>query len=242
MPYDSDDEEDFFAEAQRLVQKPTSGGSGLDAFEVVSAGVVPTDGGFKRRNDWVNFKLQLRVIVVRLYYSRLTAVLYGSTFLLAAVLLAQALGFDTPLGGEPRLRFLLETLITMSLLVEVALRAVVLGREYLDSWYNIFDGTIALASGFFLFWASPLSSPKSELKNAFSEEKQEDLELSQSLVMVRIIVQFARVLLIVEHTQRLRRERDGGGDVPDFDEIDLDFGVLQEKVLQSRRRGEDDGL
>jgi len=182
--------------------------------------------------------------VVRLYYSKFTAFLYLATLLLAGVLLAITLGLDTPLRDSPAMFSVLEGVVTMSLFTEVLLRLVVLGRDYLNSWSNVLDLVVALASGSLFFWAAPRASKAEDF-----ERQKEDVELSQSLVMARTLVQFGRVLLIAEHARRSRQSKHSDdldfsslGDGSGLD-IDLDFSVLREQKLQVRSRNEEiDGL
>merc|ERR1712032_602769 len=86
---------------------------------------------------------QLRRVVTCLYYSRLTAALYLATFLLAGVLLAMTLGLNTPLRDAPRTMLLMELLVSLSLVLEVGLRAAVLRRAYLQTWTNLLDLIVA---------------------------------------------------------------------------------------------------
>jgi len=181
----------------------------------------------------------LQGAVVRLYYSKFTAFLYLATLLLAGVLLAITLGLDTPMRDSPAILLWLEGIVSISLFTEVALRAVVLGREYLRSWANVLDAVVALASGFMMFYAAPRAAKTEEF-----EKQKEDVELGQSLVMARTLVQFGRVLLIAEHARRSRQAK--GSDDLDFSilggdaglDIDLDFSVLREHKLQARNRDE----
>lgn len=189
----------------------------------------------------------LRGAVVRLYYSRLTAVLYVGTLVLAGVLLAVTLGMDTPLKDAPGALMVLEALVTISLFAEVLLRAVVLGRDYLRSWANILDSVIAVASASLLFWAAPRASRQLDF-----ETQKEDVEMSQSLVMARIMVQFLRVLLIAQHAQRSSRQAAGRTEDISFSsleasggadwDMDFDFAALRERELQEKHRTEDFGL
>ncbi|CAE7949841.1 unnamed protein product, partial [Symbiodinium sp. KB8] len=94
-----------------------------------------------------------RAVVVRLYYSQLTAFLYLATMVLAAVLLCVTLGMDSPLRDAPRVLLFLEGLVTASLVLEVALRAVVLGASYLKSWSNAVDCLVAVLSAGLFFCA-----------------------------------------------------------------------------------------
>jgi len=176
--------------------------------------------------------------VVRLYYSRLTAGLYCATVVLAGGLLAITLGFNTPLRDQPMIIFCLEAAVTLSLFVEVALRVIVLGDEYLQSWSNILDCTVALASTILLFSAAPKAS-----KAMNYQAQREDVELGQSLILFRTVVQFARIALIAQHARR-SRESKGATDVS-FADIDLDFSVLREQALKARNvsnREDSDGL
>mmetsp|Transcript_117023 Transcript_117023/g.331178 ORF Transcript_117023/g.331178 Transcript_117023/m.331178 type:complete len:232 (-) Transcript_117023:156-851(-) len=184
----------------------------------------------------------LRGAVVRLYYSRFTAYLYIATFVLAGCLLVANLGMDTPLRDAPRVLVMLEALVSLSLFLEVVLRAVALGREYVRSCANLVDGAVAAASVFLMFWAAP----QAVRAHNFEGEK-EDVELSESLVMGRIIFQFVRVLLIAQHARRSKQAK-ASEDVtfssligaPD---LNLDFAVLLERQLQEQRRSQDfDGL
>eukprot|EP00811_Abedinium_folium_P000198 NODE_10180_length_1371_cov_3.975080.p1 GENE.NODE_10180_length_1371_cov_3.975080~~NODE_10180_length_1371_cov_3.975080.p1 ORF type:complete len:261 (-),score=103.87 NODE_10180_length_1371_cov_3.975080:441-1223(-) len=185
----------------------------------------------------------LKGAVVRLYYSRLTAFIYLATLLVAAVLLLVTLGLDTPLRDAPRTLTTLETVVTLSLFVEVSLRAVVVGREYFQSWSNVADAVIAVASAALMFWAAPRASRAEDF-----EKQKEDVELSQSLVMARTLMQFVRVLLIAQHARR-SRQASASEDIT-FSELirdvnldtDLDFSVLREMRLQEMHRAEDFGL
>merc|ERR1719389_397759 len=126
----------------------------------------------------------------------------------------------------------LEGVVSLSLFLEVMLRAVVLGRDYLRSWPNILDGIVALASGSLLFFAAPRASKAEEF-----EKQKEDVELSQSLVMARILVQFGRVLLIAEHARRSRQAKSAGGQDVSFaglTELDFDFSLLRDERLLAR--------
>lgn len=185
----------------------------------------------------------LKGAVVRLYYSRLTAVLYFGTLVLAGTLLAITLGLDTPLRDAPGALLVLEGLVSLSLFVEVALRAMVIGKEYLRSWSNILDCGFAVMSASLIFWAAPRASESKDF-----ETQKQDVELSQSLVMIRTMVQFGRVLLIAQHAVRSRRAN--ASEEVTFSRliagpnvnVDLDFAVLRERELQQRNRSEDFGL
>ena len=48
------------------------------------------------------------------------------------------------------------------------------------------------------------------LFNTIACEQSQDAELSQSLIMFRILVQFGRLLMIAEHVQRARKSQDSG--------------------------------
>jgi len=197
-----------------------------------------------RRPEDIRWDL-LHGMVARLYYSRLTAVLYLGTLVLAGVLLAITLGLNTPLRDAPVALLGFEAIVSLSLSMEVTLRAIVLGKEYLRSWSNVMDVAVALASVSLMFWSAPRASRANDF-----EAQKEDVELSQSLVMLRIIVQFLRVLLITSHARRSRNAKNVGdisfgdlsslmtpGQFPDFD-----FAVLQESELQEMHRTEDFGL
>mmetsp|Transcript_59997 Transcript_59997/g.186050 ORF Transcript_59997/g.186050 Transcript_59997/m.186050 type:complete len:119 (+) Transcript_59997:53-409(+) len=67
-------------------------------------------------SSWPEF---LQAVETQLYYSRFTSALYATTFLLAGILLATTLGFETPLQRAPRTLWLLEALVSLSLWVEV---------------------------------------------------------------------------------------------------------------------------
>jgi hypothetical protein len=184
----------------------------------------------------------LQGAVVRIYYSKITAFLYLGTLVLAGVLLAITLGLDIPLRDAPGLLLGLEGIVSISLFTEVVLRAVVLGREYLQSVANILDAIVAIASASLMFWAAPRASKAEEF-----EKQKEDVKLSQSLVMARTLVQFGRVLLIAQHARRSRQAK-SSDDVAfsslgaDGLDLDLDFAVLREQKLQARNRSEDLGL
>merc|ERR1712137_8859 len=165
---------------------------------------------------------------------------YVGTFVVAAVVLSTTLGFYTPLSDHPRVLVVLEVLVNLSLILEVALRATVLGKAYLQSWYNILDVAMACLSGGFLFFEAPIDS-----RHGHRESTREDMELSQSLVMLRIIVQFARLLLIAEHAQRSRKSLQAADDVvmgSPFDDLNLDFALLRERDMQAKHCGEYDGF
>lgn len=176
----------------------------------------------------------LQGAVVRLYYSKFTAVLYLGTLVLAGILLAITLGLDTPLRDAPQVLLTLEAVVSLSLFMEVVLRAVVLGRSYMQSYANILDGLVAIASASLLFWAAPRASASQEY-----ERQKEDVELSQSLVMARMLVQFGRVLLIAEHARRSRQAK--SADDISFASLsaDFDFSTLCEPQLQEKHRDED---
>lgn len=176
----------------------------------------------------------LQGAVVRLYYSKLTAVLYLGTLVLAGILLAVTLGLDTPLRDAPRMLLVLEGVVSLSLFMEVVLRAVVLGRSYLQSYANILDGLVAVASASLLFWAAPRASASQEY-----ERQKEDVELSQSLVMARTIVQFGRVLLIAEHARRSRQAKSADDITFATLSAEFDFSALCEPQLQEKHREED---
>ncbi|CAJ1368126.1 unnamed protein product [Effrenium voratum] len=176
----------------------------------------------------------LRGIVVQLYYSQITAVLYLATMVLAALLLCITLGSDSPLREAKALLFL-EAFVTVSLVVEVVLRAIVQGKAYLKSWSNAIDTCVAVISSGLFFVAAP---------SAAGEAQKEDVELSQSLVMARIIFQFCRVLVIASHARRAS-EAEGGKvsfDVQMLEELeDFDFSQLKQEI-QDRHRKDDFGL
>lgn len=185
----------------------------------------------------------LRGVVVRLYYSRATAAIYVAIFLASAVLLCITLGMDTPLRDAPFALLFLEGLVTFSLFMEVVLRAIVLGSDYLKSWSNLLDALVAIVSASLMFLAAPRASQTGNF-----ETQKEDVELSQSLIMLRTMVQFGRLLLIAKSVNRSRQAH-AGDDVTfsklmgeDGLDIDLDFGALQERELQARHRAEDFGL
>ena len=182
----------------------------------------------------------LRGMVVRLYYSQITAGLYLATLVLAALLLCITLGLDTPLREAPRALVFLEGFVTASLVVEVVLRAIVQGRSYLKSWWNVLDCSVAFVSGGLFFFAAP---------RAMGEAQKEDVELSQSLVMARVIFQFARVLLIASYARRaggtLQPQPVSFANVTEMLEFtdlqDFDFTLLKQE-LQDRHRKDDFGL
>lgn len=186
----------------------------------------------------------VRDSVVRLYYSRITAVIYFATLVLAGVLLVVTLGLDTPLRDAPGALLALESAVTLSLFLEVLLRALAVGKEYLQSWSNLLDCAFAVASAVLLFWAAPRASQSQDF-----ETQKQDVELSQSLVMARMVVQFGRVLLIAQHARR-SRQASCSGDIS-FSELvantdlerDLDFSVLRGREWQQKKhRSEDFGL
>lgn len=180
----------------------------------------------------------LRGVVVRLYYSQITAGLYFATMVLAALLLCITLGLDTPLREAPRALVFLEGFVTASLVVEVALRAIVQGENYLKSWWNAIDCSVAFVSSGLFFFAAPRAS---------DEAQKEDVELSQSLVMARVIFQFARVLLIASHARRAGKMQEEVSfanvtEMLEFTDIqDFDFTLLKQEV-QDRHRKDDFGL
>lgn len=191
----------------------------------------------------INYDI-LQGAVVRLYYSRFTAGLYGFTLLLAGVLLMITLGLDTPLRDAPLMLLVLEGVVSVSLFTEVVLRAIVLGREYLESLPNILDACVAVASFSLMFVAAPRASSAKQY-----EAQKEDVELSQSLVMVRTVVQFVRVLTIANHAHRSSQAKSadditfsklfsGAGDL----EVAFDFAKLREWDLHEKHRMEDFGL
>eukprot|EP00913_Durusdinium_trenchii_P028019 g26270.t1 len=170
----------------------------------------------------------LRGVVARLYYSQITAGLYLATMVLAALLLCITLGMETPLRDAPRALLFLEGIITLSLVVEVILRAIVQGRNYLKSWWNAVDGSLAVLSSGLFFFAAP---------RAAGEAQKEDVELSQSLVMARVIFQFVRVLRIASLARRASTAR--GPDVSfanvtemlEFTDLeDFDFTLLKQET------------
>ncbi|CAK9118707.1 unnamed protein product, partial [Durusdinium trenchii] len=181
----------------------------------------------------------LRGVVARLYYSQITAGLYLATMVLAALLLCITLGMETPLRDAPRALLFLEGIITLSLVVEVILRAIVQGRNYLKSWWNAVDGSLAVLSSGLFFFAAP---------RAAGEAQKEDVELSQSLVMARVIFQFVRVLRIASLARRASTAR--GPDVSfanvtemlEFTDLeDFDFTLLKQEI-QDQHRKDDFGL
>mmetsp|Transcript_15883 Transcript_15883/g.31104 ORF Transcript_15883/g.31104 Transcript_15883/m.31104 type:complete len:239 (+) Transcript_15883:1-717(+) len=199
--------------------------------------VEPCEGSSKDKNRGKGnsdrglflWKVQLHAAVVVLYYSRLTAAIHAITFLIAGLLLATSLGLDTPLRTSPYTTLALEACVSLSLVAEVVLRAYIVGKRYLQKCANIVDVLVASLSTGFLFVAAP--------RAGYSEERREDLGLSQSLVMTRIVMQFARLLLIAEHSQRSRRDGAKG------EELDLDFAALREHDgLLAKRCSGDDGL
>eukprot|EP00439_Symbiodinium_sp_Y106_P025212 s79_g3.t1 len=186
-----------------------------------------------------------RAVVVRLYYSQLTAFLYLATMVLAAVLLCVTLGMDSPLRDAPRVLLFLEGLVTASLVLEVALRAVVLGASYLKSWSNAVDCIVAVLSAGLFFFAAPSARG--------DEAQKEDIELSQSLVMARVILQFGRVLVIASHARRARQEQSAANGEISFSQLtdliehadiekDFDFSVLRAQEMQDRHRQDDFGF
>mmetsp|Transcript_6127 Transcript_6127/g.14639 ORF Transcript_6127/g.14639 Transcript_6127/m.14639 type:complete len:247 (+) Transcript_6127:97-837(+) len=182
--------------------------------------------------SWVSLSDEtVKVLVLRLYYSALTARLHAMTFLLGAVLLTTALGFDTPLRGRPHFQFLLEACVSLSLAMEVALKIRMFGLEYAKSYSNVLDAVIALASIAMLVGG----------ENAHSKATHvEDIELSESLVMMRIMLQFGRLLVIAEHVQRSRKYQSGDEMASPFDDLDFDFALLREKGARTGRRPDDD--
>lgn len=182
----------------------------------------------------------LQGAVVRLYYSRFTAFLYLGTLLTAGILLAITLGLDTPMRDSPGALLWLEGVVTMSLFTEVILRAVVLGRDYLQSWSNIFDGGFAILSAGLMFWAAPRAARAEDF-----EKQKENVELGQSLVMARTLVQFGRLVLIAQHANRSRQAKSSDDSISfsslsaDSLDVDLDFSMLREQKLQAQHRNEE---
>mmetsp|Transcript_36708 Transcript_36708/g.104432 ORF Transcript_36708/g.104432 Transcript_36708/m.104432 type:complete len:169 (-) Transcript_36708:112-618(-) len=166
--------------------------------------------------------------MLQLYYSSATAPYHCVTFFLAGVLLLTSLGFETPLRSRPRVVLLLEALVTFSLIAEVFLKAVVLGSGHLRSCSGALDATMGGLSAVFLFFEAPTAR--------FGEQKRVDLELSQSLVMLRILVQFGRLLVIAEHAHRAGRLRAA---TSPFDELGLDFSNLRRCELEAQWDEED---
>mmetsp|Transcript_22173 Transcript_22173/g.40794 ORF Transcript_22173/g.40794 Transcript_22173/m.40794 type:complete len:245 (+) Transcript_22173:98-832(+) len=181
---------------------------------------------------WVSLSDEtVKVLVVRLYYSALTARLHAMTFVLGAILLTTALGFDTPLRGRPHLQFFLEACVSLSLALEVALKIRMFGCEYAKSYSNVLDAVVALASIAMLVGG----------ENAHSKATHtEDIELSESLVMMRIMMQFGRLLIIAEHVQRSRKYQSGDEMASPFDDLDFDFGLLRERGARTGHRPYDD--
>ncbi|CAE8637925.1 unnamed protein product, partial [Polarella glacialis] len=223
-----------------------------DAFLDFPVAGLPSQGGGRYQGAkpwWRSCQTELiRGIVVRLYYSRFTTALHLGTLFLAALLLSVTLGLDTPLRDAPGSLLFIEGLITMSLVVEVALRAIVIGQGYLRSYSNVFDSFLAVLSASLFFYAAPNASRAKD-----DERQKEDVELSQSLVMARIILQFVRVMLIASHARRSRQSIFSAQSDVSFSDIsellkysdleqDLDFNVLREKELQERHRENDFGL
>jgi len=163
-------------------------------------------------------------LVEQLYYSHLTAPLHCLTFLLATVLLLTTLGFLTPLSGRPHFVLGLEVVVTATLAMEVGLKATVMGRVHLRTWTGALDACIAVVSVGFLIFEAPLAK--------FRSERREDLELSQSLVMLRILVQFGRLLLLAEHAQRARKK----SVYTSLEDLSLDFSALREWELRMQQQ------
>lgn len=71
------------------------------------------------------------------------------------------------------------------------------------------------------------------------------MELSNSLVMARTLVQFGRLLLIAQHAHRSRQAK-SSDDVAfsslgaDGLDINLDFALLREQQLQASHRNAED--
>merc|ERR1719329_161713 len=112
-------------------------------------------------------------------------------------------------------------------------------QVYIKTWSNLLDVILAGSSAGLLLWEAP--------HEIFQSKTQEDVELSMSLVMVRILVQFGRVLMIAEHAQRARQAKAALellpgrlGDSP-LEELDLDLSVLRKQGLGGNLN-EDDGL
>lgn len=213
-----------------------------EEFELASrSGSRRAEGSEYAKEKWWQVRVELlQGVVVRVYYSRLTAAIYLATMLLAGVLLAITLGLDTSLKEAPGALLALEGLVSVSLFLEVGLRALVLGWQYLRTWPNVLDTLFAVASFLLMFVAAPRASKSSQF-----DRQKEDVELSQSLVMVRTMVQFGRVLLIAQHARRSNQARSAedisfshliqGKDL----DIDIDFSLLRERSLQEHHRSED---
>ena len=168
---------------------------------------------------------RLRELVTWMYFSRATAFLHVFTFLVAAGILVTTLGLSTTLRNSPRLMCSLEAFVCLSLVVEVLLRTA-MSWDYLYSLHGFVDCCVAFTSVGLLFWVSK--------RNLHGRERDQDIELSQSLVMLRIIIQFARVLLAIEHVRRSEKgesELIGSGS-----EFDMNFAVLREQALKARHR------
>ncbi|CAK8986668.1 unnamed protein product [Durusdinium trenchii] len=188
----------------------------------------------------------------RLYYSQITAGLHkpvpaseksndkhdkSMALTMAALLLCITLGMETPLRDAPRALLFLEAvaadggIITLSLVVEVILRAIVQGcpmktfqneserkgSAILSRLRFNFRGTAEVERGGWqpcraqLRCAAEIEDVhllnKSEAPRAAGEAQKEDVELSQSLVMARVIFQFVRVLRIASLARRASTAR-----------------------------------
>merc|ERR1719316_1717850 len=152
----------------------------------------------------------LQVIVSRLYYSRLTTYVYGITLIVSALLLAITLGLDTPLRDQPGILSILDVLVNLMLVVEVALRWLLMGKGYLSTWSNRFDVFVAVLSSVFLYWKAP---------QADDAKQQQDVVFSDSLVMARIMVQFGRLYVVANSARRSKATDNAEGEI-DFASIE----------------------
>merc|ERR1740129_1163794 len=168
---------------------------------------------------------KLAQVVVFLYYSNLTAPIYAIMFGLAGGLLLTTLGFDTPLAKHAKAVLVLEVVVTSSLVIEVIMKYSVLGMLFLQTGLGSLDMLVAATSATFLFLQAPLAR--------FKVDRKEDMELSQSLVMLRILIHFGRLLVLAEHTERARRVKSKNSAK---EALSFNFSVMQERELRKRQR------
>ncbi|CBZ55900.1 conserved hypothetical protein [Neospora caninum Liverpool] len=163
----------------------------------------------------------LQIVANRLYYSRFTAWLYLFVFLLNAWVLVRCL----TLSVVDLWVVCAEVFVTLMLLLEVCLRALVVGRPFFFRFENIFDIAITVLCVALLCISDDLWGSLAGRDRPPPEEVDDIFR--QSLTAFRFSTQLLRMVTIVLHQKRSKLPAD-----------DIDFSYLEAQA----REPHDDGL
>ncbi|KFH12456.1 putative transmembrane protein [Toxoplasma gondii VAND] len=169
----------------------------------------------------VQWREALSIVANRLYYSRFTAYLYLFVFLLNAWVLLRCLTLSVVNVWVVAA----EVFVTFMLLLEVSLRALVVGRAFFFKFENLFDVAVTVLCVALLCISDDLWGSLADRDRPPPEEVDDIFR--QSLTAFRFSTQLLRMVTIALHQKRSQLPSD-----------DVDFSYLEAQA----RAPHDDGL